>query len=406
MADERFILTVNAGSSSLKFAVFDLAGADLERRWSGALTRIALERGRFEVKDRAGETIVDETLQLANHLAAFDRLWRWLDTALEGGDIAAVGHRVVHGGEDCDCPLPVTPALEARLNRLTPLAPLHLPHNLAGIVAVRLRRPDMLQVACFDTAFHHSLPRIARMTGLPRRFETQGVRRYGYHGLSYEYVIDEIRARAGDKAAKARIIVAHLGNGASMAAIAGGRSVETTMGFSTLAGLPMGTRSGDIDPGAVLHLMLGDDMSAKAVQDLLYNGSGLLGLSGVSRNMEELLARPHDPAAADAVDYFCHHARRHLAGLTAALGGLDRLVFTGGIGANAAEIRARICEPLGYLGIALDAARNASPAPTISGDGAPVLAEAFATDEELVIARHTHHLLAERQAPQEVRAHG
>jgi acetate kinase len=295
----------------------------------------------------------------------------------------------------------VTPALEARLRRLIPLAPLHLPHNLAGILAVRLRRPDLAQVACFDTAFHRGLPRLARLTGLPRRFSDEGIRRFGFHGLSYEYVLDDLRQREGDEAT-GRIIVAHLGNGASMAAIRDGQSVETTMGFSTLAGLPMGTRSGDLDPGALLYLLVERQMSPENVQALLYEQSGLLGLSGISRNMEELLTRMTDePAAAEAVGFFCYQARKHLAALTAALGGLDRLIFTGGIGANAPEIRARICGGLAYLAIEVDEHRNSAGALCISSAASRVVVEAVQTDEELMIARHVRRLLAEHPVTEE-----
>ena len=400
------ILVINSGSSSVKFALFDMAADEPRRVWQGALERIGFDAGRFAATDVRGTILIDETLAIPNHVVALDLLLGWVEDRMSQKDLIAVGHRVVHGGEECDCSLLVTPALEVRLKRLIPLAPLHLPHNLAGIVAVRLRRPDLPQVASFDTAFHHGLPRVARLTGLPRRFEEDGVRRYGFHGLSYEYVIDEVRRRDDDAATDGRIIVAHLGNGASMAAIKDGRSVETTMGFSTLAGLPMGTRPGDLDPGVLLHLLIEKQMPAEALQDLLYDASGLLGISGLSRNMADLLARRVAPEAAEAIEFFCHHARRHLAGLTVALGGLDRLVFTGGIGANSPEIRARICDGLGYLGLALDAGRNAGHERVVSSDGSPVLIEAFKTDEELVIARHARDLLGASSTVEKTHAHG
>lgn len=404
MASDGTILVVNSGSSSVKFALFDLGSDEPRRVWSGALERIGFDEGRFVAMDIHRKTLVDEARALPNHLVALELLLSWVESGTSGKELIGVGHRVVHGGADCDCSLLVTPALEARLKRLIPLAPLHLPHNLAGIMSVRLRRPDLPQVASFDTAFHNGLPPVARLTGLPRRFEEDGIRRYGFHGLSYEYVIDEVRRRDGDAAG--RIIVAHLGNGASMAAIKDGRSVETTMGFSTLAGLPMGTRPGDLDPGVLLHLLIEKQMPAEALQDLLYDASGLLGVSGLSRNMADLLARRVAPEAAEAIEFFCHHARRHLAGLTAALGGLDRLVFTGGIGANSPEIRARICDGLGYLGLALDAGRNAGHERVVSSDGSPVLIEAFKTDEELVIARHARDLLGASSTVEKTHAHG
>lgn len=400
------ILVINSGSSSVKFALFDLAADEPRRVWQGALERIGFDAGRFTATDVRGTFLIDETLAIPNHVVALDLLLGWVEGRMSQKDLVAVGHRVVHGGEECDCSLLVTPPLEARLKRLIPLAPLHLPHNLAGIVAVRLRCPDLPQVASFDTAFHHGLPRVARLTGLPRRFEEDGIRRYGFHGLSYEYVIEEVRRRDGDAAADGRVIVAHLGNGASMAAIKDGHSVETTMGFSTLAGLPMGTRPGDLDPGVLLHLLIEKQISAEALQDLLYDASGLLGISGLSPNMADLLARQDGPEAAEAIEFFCHHSRRHLAGLTAALGGLDRLVFTGGIGANSPEIRARICEGLGYLGLALDADRNAGQERVVSADCSPLLIEAFKTDEEVVIARHARDLLGASSSVKKTHAHG
>lgn len=406
MRADRAVLVINSGSSSVKFALFDAALNEARQVCSGALERIGFDHGRFIVTDVQGNALVDDTPALPNHHVALDLLLGWIERRSAQIDLLGVGHRVVHGGEDCDCPLLVTPLVEARLRRLVPLAPLHLPHNLAGIVAVRLRRPDLLQVACFDTAFHRSLSRLARLTGLPRRFEEDGIRRYGFHGLSYEFVVDEVKRRNGGGTADERMIVAHLGNGASMAAIENGRSVETTMGFSTLAGLPMGTRPGDLDPGILLHLLIEKRMPADALQTLLHEASGLLGVSGISRNMTDLLAQQDVPAAAEAVAFFCHHARRHLAGLTAALGGLDRLVFTGGIGANSPEIRARICEGLDYLGIALDSTRNAAQERIISADGGAVLVEAFKTNEELIIARHTCSLLDESTEKARAQAHG
>ncbi len=307
----------------------------------------------------------------------------------------AVGHRIVHGGPDCNCPLVVTAEVEARLGILSPLAPLHQPHNLAGITAVRRARPDLLQVASFDTAFHHGLPRLAQLTALPRQWFDERIRRYGFHGLSYEYVVNDLR-RHGVDVDRERIVVAHLGNGASMCALKGGRSVETTMGFSTLAGLPMGTRCGDLDPGIVLYLLLEEGLTPKRLQQILYEESGLLGISGISRSMQDLLAQPEHPAAVEAVDYYVYQARLHLAALTAAMGGLDRLVFTGGVGSNAAAIRAKVCTGLQYLGIALNGQRNAGGERLISTGGSRVVVEAFATDEEEMIAEHVLHVLAAR----------
>lgn len=401
------ILVVNCGSSSIKFALFADDGAAVRRRCSGSVTRIGLETGRFTVADAEDQPLVDDTRPVADHHDALELILDWVETRLPGNQLRAVGHRIVHGGADCDCPVMITSAVEARLATLTPLAPLHLPHNLAGVAAVRRHRPSLPQVACFDTAFHHGLPRVARLTGLPRQFQDEGIRRYGFHGLSYEYVIGEVRRRHGGAAANAHIVVAHLGNGASMAAFRDGRSVETTMGFSTLAGLPMGTRTGDLDPGVLLYLLIEKRMPAAVLQNLLYDESGMLGVSGLSRNMADLLARQDDdPGAADAVEFFCHHARRHLGGLIAVLGGVERLVFTGGIGANSPEIRARICTGLHFLGVEVDESANGRNNRIISTDHSSVVIEAFRTDEEFVIAQHTRDVLGAAGTEQKVEAHG
>jgi len=395
---EGAILTLNAGSSSLKFAIFANGGKS-RRLWSGAIEEIGLPGAHFRLSDARQTVVGDEMGRIDTHEVALDRLFAAIERQSDHLGLAAVGHRVAHGGPECDCPKPVTPALLAQLHRLVPLAPLHLPANIAGIEAVCAARPDLLQVACFDTSFHHGMPRLARLSGLPRAMQDAGLRRYGYHGLSYEYILGALRGDGVD-VAREKIIVAHLGNGASMCAIRGGQSIETTMGFSTLAGLPMGTRSGDVDPGLLLHLLTERQMTAEELSRLLYAESGLLGLSGVSRDMKDLLARP-EAEAAEAVAYFCYHARRHLAGLTAAMGGLDRLVFTGGIGANAPQVRAAICEGLGYLGITLERGANARGARVISVPRAPVTVEARQTDEEAMIAGHVRDMLASHPVAQE-----
>ncbi len=319
MSSDTTILVINSGSSSLKFAIF--ANEDgLARLFSGAVERIGIGQSRFHVADGNGAAALDATETIADHNAALACVLAALERGLKAPRVCAVGHRVVHGGEDCDCPLQVTEALEQRLRALIPLAPLHLPHNLAGIRAVRDARPDLPQVACFDTAFHHALPRLAQLIALSRQLSASGIRRYGFHGLSYEYVVDHLRHNGVDLGAE-RIVIAHLGNGASMCAVREGRSLETTMGFSTIAGLMMGTRCGDIDPGVVLYLLKERGLSTEEVETLLYQRSGLLGVSGLSSDMAELLAREDDPAAREAVDLFCYRARHHLAALTAVLGG-------------------------------------------------------------------------------------
>ncbi len=389
-ASDGAILVINSGSSSVKYALF--TAEKLSRLWSGAIDRIGLGDSRFHAIDGSGAKLLDETEDIADHKTALKLLLDAVEQHPSGARLTAVGHRIVHGGPECDCPILVTAGLEARLRKLSPLAPMHQPHNLAGIAAVRSARRNLPQVACFDTAFHHNLPRLARLTGLPRELYEEGIRRYGFHGLSYEYITDALRREAVDLEHE-RIIIAHLGNGASMCAVKSGRSIETTMGFSTLSGLPMGTRCGDLDPGIVLYLLTEKRMRIKQVQQLLYEESGLLGLSGLSSSMEDLLGQLSEPAAVEAVEAYCYQARRHLAALTATLGGLDRLVFTGGIGANASLIRAKICAGLEYLGIVIDPKRNADDERVISNETSWVTVEAFATDEELMIAQHVRHLL-------------
>jgi acetate kinase len=383
------ILVINSGSSSVKFALF-AAEQKLPRLFSGAMERIGLAHGHFHTEDPTGKRVIDDQVSLPSHRDALELLLKTLKDQLPTPRLFAVGHRVAHGGADHDCPLRVTRELEDRLRRLIPLAPLHQPHNLAGISAIRELDQHLFQVACFDTAFHHNLPRLARLTGLPRALQDGGIRRYGFHGLSYEYVVETLR-KQNVQVEKERIVIAHLGSGASMCALRNGVSVETTMGFSTLAGLMMGTRSGDLDPGAVLYLMTEMGMDAGAVQNLLYKQSGLLGVSGISSDMRDLLNCRDEPAQ-EAVALFCYRARHHLAALTASLDGIDRLVFTGGIGAYSSEIRERICHGFAYLGLRLDSTASQSNAGTISAHGAPVTVQALVSDEEYMIARHVVQL--------------
>lgn len=401
LSSDTAILVINSGSSSVKFALF-AAKHKLPQLFSGALERIGLPQGRLHAKDSTGKFLVETPVSLASHREALELLLKTLRDRLATPRLLAVGHRVVHGGADCDCPLPVTRELEARLKRLIPLAPLHQSHNLAGISAIREIDQNLLQVACFDTAFHHNLPRLAQLTGLPRALQDGGIRRYGFHGLSYEFVVETL-CEQGVNIEQERIVVAHLGNGASMCALRNGRSVETTMGFSTLAGLMMGTRSGDLDPGAVLYLIAEKGLDAGAVQNLLYKQSGLLGISGISSDMRELLKRRGEPAAQEAIELFCYRARHHLAALTASLGGIDRLVFTGGIGAYASEIRERICQGLAYLGLRLDNTANQANAATISPHGAAVTVQALVSDEEQMIAQHVLRLSANPERRREAR---
>ena len=387
------ILVLNAGSSSLKFQIFDITPAGPERLYKGQIDGIGVHP-RFRVADRDGAALLDQSYPAAevqDLAAATGRLRQWLVEHAEGMTLRAIGHRVVHGGPDHDRAVRIDADVLKRLERFEDLAPLHQPNNLAPIRMVMAAAPDMAQVACFDTAFHRGHAPVAECYAIPAALYDEGVRRYGFHGLSYEYIADRLRTVAPDLGA-GRIIVAHLGSGASMCAIRGGRSVESTMGFTALDGLPMGTRPGQLDPGVVLYLIDQKGMSAAEVSDLLYKQSGLKGLSGVSNDMRDLLAST-DPRAAFAVDHFVHRCAISIGGLTAALGGLDALVFTAGIGENAPQVRARIAERLGWLGAELDAAANERNEMVISAPGSKLRLMVIPTDEELMIARQTLALL-------------
>jgi acetate kinase len=390
------ILVLNAGSSSLKFALFETAaaaGADPTLRLRGQIEGIG-RTVRFDLEPggEAGVAPVPAPLDedvagIADHDGALAVLLDWLERAAAGTRLVAAGHRVVHGGPEARGHAAVTPALLDELAGYAPLAPHHQPHNVAAIRAVAARRPGLPQVACFDTAFHAGQPQVATRLSLPREYQEQGLRRYGFHGLSYEYVTGALPALSGEPL-PARLVIAHLGNGASLCAVRDGRGVATTMGFSTLDGLIMGTRCGALDPGVLLYLMREDGLAEPALTDLLYNRSGLLGVSGLSADMRTLLASDA-PAAAEAVELFCYRIVRELGSLAAALGGLDALVFTAGIGAHSAEVRRRVCKDSAWLGIALDEAANARHGPRISTAESAVSVWALPTDEELVIARHT-----------------
>lgn len=387
------ILVLNAGSSSLKFQIFDITPAGPERLYKGQIDGIGVHP-RFRVADRDGAALLDQSYPAAevqDLAAATGRLRQWLVEHAEGMTLRAIGHRVVHGGPEYDRAVRIDADVLKRLERFEDLAPLHQPNNLAPIRMVMAAAPDMAQVACFDTAFHRSHAPVADCYAIPAALYDEGVRRYGFHGLSYEYIANRLQTVAPDQGA-GRIIVAHLGSGASMCAIRGGRSVESTMGFTALDGLPMGTRPGQLDPGVVLYLIDQKGMSAAEVSDLLYKQSGLKGLSGVSNDMRDLLAST-DPRAAFAVDHFVHRCAISIGGLTAALGGLDALVFTAGIGENAPQVRARIAERLGWLGAELDAAANERNEMVISAPGSKLRLMVIPTDEELMIARQTLALL-------------
>ncbi|MFL5103863.1 MAG: acetate/propionate family kinase [Xanthobacteraceae bacterium] len=390
------ILVVNAGSSSLKFQVFATDGAqDLRRLVKGQMDGIGT-RPRLRADAADGKRLIDRSYppgEVPDVPTAIGATATWLRET-QKVQLLAVGHRVVHGGPEYDRPVLVDQEVVTRLDRYVSLAPLHQPNNLAPIRALLARRPDLPQVACFDTAFHRGHDALADHYAIPERLYAEGVRRYGFHGLSYEYIAERLAQVAPD-VADGRVIVAHLGSGASMCALAGGRSVESTMGFTALDGLPMGTRPGQIDPGVLLYLFAEKGMTAVQVQDLLYRECGLKGLSGASNDVRDL-EKSADPRAAFAINYFVYRIGLNAGMLAAALGGLDAVVFTAGIGENSVTMRARIAEKLAWLGVALDAAANAAGKLLISRPDSRVAVYVIPTDEELMIARHTLALLAKR----------
>ena len=387
------ILVLNAGSSSIKFSLFLAQTDQLQLRLRGQIEGL-YTAPRFIAKDVAGATLKEhqwnDGMRLG-HDGAIDYLIGFLVEYREELRLVAVGHRVVHGGIKFSEPTLVNAERLESLEKLIPLAPLHQPHNLAPIRVVAQRRPDLPQVACFDTAFHRAQPELAQVFALPFAITERGVRRYGFHGLSYEYIAG-VLPRYDARVGAGRVVIAHLGNGASMCAIHAGRSVASTMGFTAVDGLPMGTRCGAIDPGVILFLMDELKMDARAIEKLVYQQSGLLGVSGISSDMRALLESP-EPRARLAVDLFIYRIGRELGSLSAALGGLDALVFTGGIGEHAVAIRERVCHEASWLGIELDPAANSAGGPRISTDVSRVSAWTIPTDEELMIARHTQRLI-------------
>jgi len=388
------IVVLNAGSSSIKFSLFVVRADRLELTLGGQIEGI-YTAPHFVAKNGSGEVKAErswgEGVNLG-HDGALDHLVVYLRESLQGDRLAGVGHRVVHGGLEFTRPVRLNTNVLQELEKFVPLAPLHQPHNLAPIRLLLERVPDLPQVACFDTSFHRSNPEIAQMFALPAALHAKGVRRYGFHGLSYEYIAS-VLPQIDPAAADGRTVALHLGNGASMCAIQGGKSVASTMGFTAVDGLPMGTRSGSLDPGVILYLMDQRGMDARAIEKLIYNQSGLLGVSGISSDMRALLASD-DPHARLAIDLYVYRIRRELGSLAAALDGLDAMVFTAGIGEHAAAIRERICRDAAWLGVTLDAAANANGGPCISAAGSRVSVWAIPTNEELMIARHTRAILA------------
>jgi acetate kinase len=384
------VLTLNAGSSSLKFAAFQLSyGGELRPLAAGQIERLGAT-AKGEVETAAGEKTdiaFDQSGGSVDHHAAMRAILSWLNKAGHAGSVAAVGHRVVHGGPDLVDPTLVDDAILGKLSALIPLAPLHEPHNIAGIEAAMKAFPTTPQVACFDTAFHRSHPFVDDTFALPRSYYDEGVRRYGFHGLSYEYITRTLRTLA-PRIAPGKVIIAHLGNGASMCAVKAGRSIASTMSFTALDGLAMGTRCGQIDPGVLLYLMTEKAMTSDQISDLLYNDSGLKGMSGLSQDMRELEASDK-PAARDAIAYFVARARRELGGLAAALEGADAIVFTAGIGEHAWRVRESILSGMEWMGVRLDRDANRAGAQMISAEASPTIVYVIPTDEERMIAEHT-----------------
>jgi acetate kinase len=393
MASDSNILTINSGSSSIKFALYRM-GRDETMIFSGSVGGIGAGSGVFRVRDGAGKSLVDTSGRMPNHNEALREITEWLKSRTEADPFEAVGHRLVHGGSRFSKAHLITPLMMETLEELVPYAPDHLPHEIKAIRVFMASYPEVKEIACFDTAFHRTLPTIAQIFALPGDLQQHGVLRYGFHGLSYEYILGELRKEAGEGASASRIIMAHLGNGASMAAVKEGRSLDTTMGFSPAGGLVMSTRSGDLDPGVLLYLFKEKGLDVPAVNHMVNKEGGLLGVSGISPDMKTLLdEEARNARAAQAVELFCYQAKKFLGALAAVLGGLDTLIFTGGIGEKAPSIRRRICGNMEFLGIRLDRTSNEGNAPVISGHNSPVTVRVLKTNEELMIARHTRDVL-------------
>ncbi|MFA5700927.1 MAG: acetate/propionate family kinase [Desulfuromonas sp.] len=387
------ILTINGGSSSIKFALFE-AGDLLRRILTGRVERIGLPEASLQVKGVSPKDNFSRPLTAPDHTVAVSTLMDWVEERIGRGGLAAVGHRVVHGGPTYSQPQRITAKMVEELHRLSQFDPEHLPEEILLTEAFHRRFPDLPQVACFDTAFHHDLPRVAQLLPIPRRYEAQGVRRYGFHGLSYAYLMEELARLAGPEAAQGRVILAHLGNGASLAAVRDGKSIDTSMGFTPTAGVPMSTRSGDLDPGLLWYLARTEKMNAKQFNEMVNFKSGLLGISETSSDMHELLeCEVQDVRAAEAVAVFCYQVKKWIGSFAAALGGLDMLVFAGGIGENAPVIRARICAGLEFLGIELDEKGNAANAAEVSATTSRITVRVMRTDEEWMIAKSVCHVL-------------
>jgi acetate kinase len=386
------ILSINGGSSSIKFALFE-AGDSFQRILEGSIERIGLQGATLQVK---GLENISQPIAATDRKVAVGLLMDWIGQRNLQEGLAAVGHRVVHGGPKYWRPEKITPKLIKDLHTLESFDSEHMPEEILLAEAFHHKFPDVPQFACFDTAFHHDLPRVAKLLPIPRRFEAQGVRRYGFHGLSYEFLIGELGRLAGVQTAQGRVILAHLGNGASLAAVRGGKSIDTSMSFTPTAGVPMSTRSGDLDPGLVLYLARTDGFNAKRFNEMVNFKSGLLGISETSSDMQDLLkAEAQDERAAEAIALFCYQVRKWIGSFAAALGGLDTVVFSGGIGEKAPVVRARICEGLEFLGIELEEKKNSANEAVISSGKSRVAVRVIPTDEERMIAETVYHILKE-----------
>jgi acetate kinase len=392
-AKSPLILTINGGSSSIKFALFTASDSP-QRVLSGEIERIGQPGTRLTANAPGNSTPQVRTFDAADHRQAAGKLVEFLRRRLGDSSIAGIGHRVVHGGQDLIDDQIIAPKLIAELRRVQPLDLAHLPREIALIEVFGESFPSLPQVACFDTAFHRDMPDVAKMLPIPRRYYEAGIRRFGFHGLSYKYLMQRLSAVAGAEAANGKIILAHLGSGASMAAVKGGKPIDTTMAFTPTAGLVMATRPGDLDPGLIAYLMQTEKMTAEQLDDFISKQCGMLGISQTSSDMRDLLKRrAADPRAADAVNLFCYQAKKFIGALAAAMDGLDTLVFAGGIGEHAAEARAGICDGMNHLGIRLDPARNAAGADLISDDDSRVVVRVMATDEEIIIAQAVYPFL-------------
>ncbi len=380
------VLAINGGSSSIKFGVFDTTGP-LQQILDGEIDRIGLPQPTLRVDGKLATPPISRVVAASDHVAAVGVVANAIRECGVQSDVIAIGHRVVHGGPKYSAPQRIAAEMVDELRRLRPFDPEHLPEEILLIEAFAREYPGLPQVACFDTAFHHDMPRVAQLLPIPRRYEAQGLRRYGFHGLSYAFLMDDLARVAGPDAARGRIILAHLGSGASLAAVRDGRSIDTSMGLTPAAGIPMSTRSGDLDPGLLPHLARTEGMTPEKFGTMVNFHSGLLGVSETSSDMRDLVAQEtQDVRAAEAVALFCYQVRKCIGGFAAALGGVDTLVFAGGIGEHAPVVRARICEGLGFLGIAIDPSRNAQNAPLISPNSGRVAVRVIHTNEALMIA--------------------